>query len=113
IHVPPGAGSIADPAGARARVAAARRVVRGRAHAVAAVFASFTGHNHYRRRHQPRPALAIAGRRLTRGDRLSITELAAVATLPTGHAPGLARAGARAVAPPPGIPRPGPDAKPL
>jgi hypothetical protein len=45
---------------ARAPRAAARRRVRGRAHAVAAVFASFTGHNHYRRHRLLLPARAIA-----------------------------------------------------
>ncbi len=44
--------------------AAARRRVRGRAHAVAAVFASYTGHNHYRRHHLHRPDRAVAARRL-------------------------------------------------
>lgn len=93
---------------------AARARVRGRAHAVAAVFASFTGHNFYRRRRLWRPARAIATRRLGRGDVLSVAELAAIATLPTGgHTPGLVRAGARSVAPPPGIPTPGPQVKPL
>ncbi|MGE0296946.1 type IV secretory system conjugative DNA transfer family protein [Pseudonocardia sp.] len=91
----------------------ARRAARGRAHAVAAVFASFTGHNFYRRRHLRRPAQAIAARRMRRGDLLSAAELAAIATLPAGHAPNLERAGARTVAPPPGIPSPGPEVKPL
>ena len=93
---------------------AARRQARGRAHAVAAVFASFADHNYYRRRHLRRPDHAIAARRLGRGDLLSVTELAAIAALPTAeHTPGLIRAGARSVAPPPGIPIPGPDVKPL
>jgi hypothetical protein len=97
----------------RAPRAAARRRVRGRAHAVAAVFASFTGHNHYRRHRLLLPARAIAARRFRHGDRLSITELAAIATLPTGYTPALTRAGARSVPPPPAIPAPGPQAKPL
>jgi hypothetical protein len=82
-------------------------------HAVAAVFASYTGHNHYRRHHLRRPARVITARHLRLADRLSITELAAIATLPTGHAPALTRAGARSVAPPPTIPGPGPEVKPL
>ena len=87
---------------------------RGRAHAVAAVFASFSGHNFYRRRRLLRPLRAITNRRLGRGDLLSVGELAAIAALPpTEHTPGLVRAGARSVAPPPGIPSPGPDVKPL
>lgn len=102
-----------DPTGDRDQARRARRVVRGRAHAVAAVFASFTDHNFYRRRHLRRPARVIAARRFRRGDHLSAAELAAIATLPTGPAPGLTRAGARSVSPPPGIPRPGPDTKPL
>ena len=81
---------------------------------MAAVFASFAGHNFYRRRHLPRPDHAIADRRLGRGDLLSVAELAAIAALPTTeHTPGLLRAGARSVAPPPGIPAAGPDVKPL
>lgn len=103
-----------DPPKARAQLVAARRRVRGRAHAVAAVFASFTGHNHYRRHHLHHPDRVIAARRFRRrGDRLSVGELAAIATLPTGYAPGLTRAGARTVAPAPAIPRPGPTVKPL
>ncbi len=103
----------ADPAQAQAEQSTARRRVRGRAHAVAAVFASYTGHNHYRRHRLHRPARAVAARRLGRGDRLSVDELAAIATLPAGDAPGLARAGARNVAPSPAIARPGPQVKPL
>jgi hypothetical protein len=107
----------ADPTGDLAQeqvdYAAARRRVRGRAHAVAAVFASFTGHNHYRRRRLHRPDRAVACRRLGHGDRLSVDELARIATLPTGYAPGLERAGARHVAPSPAIARPGPQVKPL
>ncbi len=101
------------PTGDRDQARRAQRVVRGRAHAVAAVFASFTDHNFYRRRHLRRPARVIAARRFRRGDHLSAAELAAIATLPTGPAPGLTRAGARSASPPPGIPRPGPDVKPL
>ena len=65
-----------DPIEERALRAAARGRVRGRAHAVAAVFASFTGHNHYRRHHLLFPHHAIAGRRMRHGDRLSVGELA-------------------------------------
>ncbi len=56
----------------------------------------------------------LAGRRLDNGDLLSVPELAALAHLPTDEAiPGVARAGAKALAPPPGIATPGPGAKPL
>ncbi|WP_219416946.1 helicase HerA domain-containing protein [Pseudonocardia nigra] len=106
-------------------VAAARDLVRGRAHALAASFASYTEHNRYGRRRLRHPATVLATRRLSHqprpwgrwgrdGDVLSVRELAALAHLPTDdHVPGLLRAGARAVAPPPGITGPGPDAKPL
>jgi Helicase HerA, central domain/TraM recognition site of TraD and TraG len=92
----------------------AREVARGRAHSLAASFASYTEHNHYTRYRLRHPAPAIAERRLGRGDLLSVPELAALAHLPTDATiPGLARAGARAIAPPPGIATPGPQAKPL
>ncbi|MEV8438794.1 DUF87 domain-containing protein [Actinosynnema sp. NPDC051121] len=92
----------------------ARDTARGRAHALAASFASYTGHNHYRRRHLRNPDRVMDSRRLGRGDLLSVTELAAIAHLPTDEAiPGIQRAGARAIAPPPGIATPGPDAKPI
>lgn len=93
---------------------AAHDRARGRAHALAASFASYTELNNYTRRRLHHPDSALADRHLGRGDLLSVPELAAVAHLPTDAAvPGLRRAGARAVAPPPGIATPGPDAKPL
>ncbi|MGE6736916.1 type VI secretion protein, partial [Streptomyces sp. NPDC059900] len=69
---------------------AAREILRGRAHAIAGAFASYTEHNYYRRT-RPRHLLAhFAQRRLERGDLLSVAELAAVAHLPWDHAvPGL------------------------
>ncbi|PPK61900.1 TraM-binding TraD/TraG-like protein [Actinokineospora auranticolor] len=92
----------------------ARDVARGRAHALAASFASYTEHNHYTRRRLRHPGAVIDHRQLGRGDLLSVPELAAIAHLPTDESiPGIQRAGARAVAPPPGIVTPGPDAKPL
>ncbi|MCC8245000.1 helicase HerA domain-containing protein [Saccharothrix luteola] len=92
----------------------ARDVARGRAHALAAGFASYTEHNHYTRRRLRRPGHVIDSRCLGRGDLLSVPELAALAHLPTDEAiPGIQRAGARAIAPPPGIATPGPEAKPL
>ena len=90
-----------------------RSVVEGRAHAVASAFAAFSGHNHYRRHRLHHPATAITTRRLRRGDVLSVPELAALAHLPVDeHVPGLLRAGAAAVAPPPHTPTPGPGVKP-
>jgi len=51
-----------------------------------------------------RPAQTLAARRLGRGDLLSVAELAALAHLPTDQSvAGLARAGAKAVAPPPAV----------
>lgn len=87
---------------------AAGEITRGRAHALAAAFAVYTEHNRYGRTRLPDPARMMAQRRLGRGDLLSVPELAALAHLPTDPTiPGLARAGAQAVAPPPGTPRPG------
>jgi hypothetical protein len=95
-------------------VRTAREVARGRVHALAASFASYTEHNHYTRHRVRRPGRLIDSRRLGRGDLLSVPELAAIAHLPTDEAiPGIQRAGARAIAPPPGIATPGPDAKPI
>lgn len=91
-----------------------RDVARGRAHALAASFASYTEHNHYTRHRLRHPGRVIDSRRLGHGDLLSVPELAAIAHLPTDEAiPGVQRAGARAIAPPPGIATPGPQAKPL
>ena len=99
-----------------ARAAAAQQAarLRGLAHALASATALLTGRNWLARRRLRRPAAAITARRLTRGDLLSVPELAAIARLPADPSlPGLARAGARAVPPPPAIPVPGPDVRPL
>ncbi|MFC4003035.1 type IV secretory system conjugative DNA transfer family protein [Prauserella oleivorans] len=94
--------------------AAIRDHVRGRAHALASAFATFTEHNYYRRARLRHPLTVLNERRLPAGDLLSIPELAALAHIPIDDAvPGLQRAGARAVPPPPGIPTSGPDIKPL
>lgn len=99
---------------ANANPGAAQNASVARAHALASAFAEFSGHNHFRRRHLRRPLRAIAGRRLRRGDPLSVPELAALAHLPTDeHVPGLRRAGAAAIAPPPQIPTAGHDVRPL
>jgi len=109
-HVPDGAGRWQ----ARAATAQADARLRGLAHALASATALYAGRNWLARRRLRHPAEAINTRRLPRGDLLSVPELAAIARLPADPAlPGLARAGARAVAPPPAIPLPGPDARPL
>jgi len=83
----------------------ARRALRGRGHALAAAFAVHAGpHNRLARRPLRRPAAALEGRALRRADLLSTPELAALAHLPVDRiVPGLARAGARPVPPPPGV----------
>lgn len=76
--------------------------LRGRAHALASAFALFAGRNRLERHRLRHPAQVLAARRLGHGDLLSVAELAALAHLPVDDVvPGLARAGARAVAPPP------------
>ncbi|MEV4575035.1 TraM recognition domain-containing protein [Nonomuraea jabiensis] len=81
-----------------------RQAIRGRAHAVAAAFALYSGHNRLERRRLLRPAQGLASRRLERGFLLSVPELAALAHLPTDPAvPGLQRAGANTVAPTPQV----------
>ena len=81
-----------------------RRALRGRAHSLAASFAMYAGRNRLVRRPLRRGAAALSERRLGRGDLISVPELAALAHLPTDRiVPALARAGARPVAPPPGV----------
>jgi hypothetical protein len=97
---------IAAPA--RQQPAVTRKLLRGRAHALASAFALYDGPNRLGRHRLRHPAKAMAARRLRRGDLLSVAELAALAHLPTDQVvPGLARAGARAIAPPPALPRSG------
>lgn len=95
--------AVAAPSGARAR---------GRIHALCAAFAAYQGAVGLRRHR-----LWAAGRKLARRELgrdtflLSASELAALAHLPQQPAlPGLVRAGARTVPPPPGLPEQG---KPL
>ena len=108
--VPPAQGRRRDTA-ARAQ---ARARLRGLAHGLASATALYAGRNWLARRHLRHPAAEIAARRFRRGGLLSVPELAAIARLPADPSlPGLARAGARAVAPPPVIPVPGPDVRPL
>ncbi|GLY79205.1 hypothetical protein Airi01_074720 [Actinoallomurus iriomotensis] len=83
---------------------ASRAWVRGRAHALAAAFAVFSGRNHFTRHRLPHPARALTERRMGHGDLLSVSELAAIAHLPYDPAvPGLARAGANSIPPPPQV----------
>jgi len=90
---------------------AAAAGLRGRAHAVASAFALYSGRNRFARHRLRRPAQTLASRRMGRGDLLSVPELAALAHLPLDiTVAGLTRAGAKTVAPPPGIPAGG---KPL
>src|SRR5713101_598714 len=85
---------------------------RGRMHGLAGAFAAYEGRVGFRRRRvleaERKLRLRTLGRR---GYLLSVPELAAVAHLPAERAlPGLLRAGARRITPPPGLPR---DGKPL
>ncbi|MFF1609547.1 type IV secretory system conjugative DNA transfer family protein [Amycolatopsis sp. NPDC058278] len=98
-----------------AEIQAVREVLRGRGHAIASAFAAFSEHNYFRRvRLRRAPVQVLAERRFGKGDLLSIPELAALAHLPIDEAtPGLQRAGAKAVPPPPGIPTTGDLIKPL
>ena len=94
---------------------AAQGRARGRAHAVASAFAVYTGRNWYARHRLRHPEQALGRRHFPRrADLLSVPELAALAHLPLdAGAPGVQRAGARAVLPPTAIPAPGPGVKPL
>jgi hypothetical protein len=95
-------------------VQAVREVLRGRGHAIASAFAAYSEHNYYRRVRLHHPVTVLADRRLGKGDLLSIPELAAIAHLPVDEStPGLQRAGAKAVPPPPGIATTGDLIKPL
>ncbi len=104
----------APAGGTRAQLGEVRGRLRGRGHAIASAFAGYGEHNHYRRHRLRHPAKTVESRWLGQGDLLSIPELAVLAHIPTDEAiPGLQHAGARAVAPPPGTPTPGPGVKPL
>jgi hypothetical protein len=89
-----------------------KHVARGRIHALAGAFAAYEGRVGLRRRRVRGPERKLALRSLgRRGYLLSVPELAALAHLPAEAAlPGLLRAGARTIAPPPGLPDTG---KPL
>ncbi|TGA86782.1 type IV secretion system DNA-binding domain-containing protein [Streptomyces sp. MZ04] len=106
--------AVALPAKAAAPEATQAQL-RGRAHALASSFSLYAARNWLARHRLPTPHSALNSRHFPgRGDLLSVPELAALAHLPTdADAPGLARAGARSVAPPPAIAHPGPGIKPL
>ncbi|MEV7523727.1 DUF87 domain-containing protein [Streptomyces sp. NPDC091371] len=95
----------------------ADEVVRGRAHALASAFGLYADRNYLVRTRFPRPEQPVNARRFPlRAALLSVPELAALAHLPLDpDAPGLQRAGARSVLPPPSVPAPTPGAgvKPL
>jgi len=86
-----------------ARLARAR--LRRRAHLLASAFGVFTGRNQLHRHRLANPTRTLAARRLGRGDLVGLPELVALAHLPLDVGlPGVARAGAKAVAPRPEIP---------
>ena len=95
----------------------ADEVVRGRAHALASAFGLYADRNYLVRTRFTRPEQPVNTRRFPlRAALLSVPELAALAHLPLDpDAPGLQRAGARSVLPPPSVPAPAPGAgvKPL
>jgi hypothetical protein len=79
--------------------------LRARAHAISSAFAVHSGRNRLGRHRLHHPVHTLTGRPLRRGDLLTTGELASLAHLPADPAvPGLARAGARPVPAPPGLP---------
>ncbi|MGW3626190.1 type IV secretory system conjugative DNA transfer family protein [Streptomyces sp. NPDC000880] len=96
----------------------AQDVARGRAHALASAFGLYADRNYLARARRARPEPHLSARQfpLSRPALLSVPELAALAHLPLdADAPGVQRAGARSVLPPPQIPEPAPGngVKPL
>ncbi|MFI1205810.1 type IV secretory system conjugative DNA transfer family protein [Streptomyces sp. NPDC020883] len=92
-------------------------MARGRAHALASAFGLFADRNYLTRTRMTRPEPHLNTRHLpSRTALLSVPEHAALAHLPSDpDAPGLRRAGARSVLPPPQVPEPtlGAGVKPL
>ncbi|WP_431953112.1 type IV secretory system conjugative DNA transfer family protein [Actinacidiphila sp. bgisy167] len=92
-------------------------VGRGRAHALASAFGLYADRNHLIRTRLPHPESLLNERWFpVRAALLSVPELAALAHIPHDpDAPGLRRAGARSVLPPPTVPEPTPGngVKPL
>ncbi|WP_232792522.1 type IV secretory system conjugative DNA transfer family protein [Actinacidiphila yeochonensis] len=95
----------------------ARDIARGRAHALASAFGLYADRNYLARERLRHPEPFLRDRRFPpRTALLSVPELAALAHLPLdADAPGLRRAGARSVLPPPSVPEPaaGNGVKPL
>jgi hypothetical protein len=95
----------------------AEEVARGRAHALASAFGLYADRNYLARTRLPHPEPHLSARHFpARAMLLSVPELAALAHLPLdADAPGVQRAGARCVLPPPAIPEPAPGngTKPL
>lgn len=84
------------------------RLQASRVRALTAAFSAYSGDNALVARGLRRPGVAISRRQLRRGDLYSLLELAALAHLPIDRdVPGVARSGARTVAPPPATPREG------
>lgn len=84
------------------------RRLRSDAQGIVAAFALYDGRNRLARRRLARAERALRSRVLGRGDLLSVSELAALAHLPTDRSvAGLSRAGAHAAAPPPEVHRSG------
>jgi uncharacterized protein DUF87/type IV secretory system conjugative DNA transfer VirD4/TraG family protein len=84
--------------------ASSRSTARDRIHAINGAFAAYQARNRLRRHHLHRPETKLQLRTLGRRARLaSVAELAALAHLPADQSiPGIVRAGARSVPPPPG-----------
>jgi hypothetical protein len=81
-----------------------RRRFRAEGHDIVGAFALYDGRNHLTRHRLSHPSRALRSRRLGRGDLFSVSELAALAHLPTDRAVvGLSHAGAHSVAPPPEV----------
>lgn len=98
--------------------ARAQDVTRGRAHALASAFGLYADRNYLARTRLRHPEPHLSSRQFppARPALLSVPELAALAHIPIdADAPGVQRAGARSVLPPPQIPEPSPGngVKPL
>ncbi|WP_436778219.1 helicase HerA domain-containing protein [Yinghuangia sp. YIM S09857] len=111
-HPDPDAVALAKPAPPAEAAGGAphQALLRTRLHALATAMTVFADRNWLARARLRRPAPALDERRFPgRGFLLSVPELAALAHLPLDpDAPGIARAGARAVMPPSSIPAPEP-----
>ncbi|MBS2545522.1 DUF87 domain-containing protein [Catenulispora sp. NL8] len=89
-----------------------RARVRGVADAIAATFGVFAERNWWARKRLAKPVATAAARAFGRGNLLSVAELAALAHLPLDpFALGVARAGARSIAPPPAVAAVGSEVK--